>query len=1259
MTTHAPFFRRFWLVMAISSITATAVGAEDPDFRGFQAIQKEFYQQFHSGNLSQAEKTAERMQTLVAGPLSAHTLAIANAATAMGLIRQKQRRSAEAEELFQRALKMFEKALGPDNPEVAASLADLSGLYTEQGRFRDAEPLQKRAVAIEEKAFSPNHPSVAGALSGLAVTYQRQGRYAEAELLHRRALEIVEKSVGKTHLAMAALLNNLADLYSMLGRYDEAESLWKQARDVYEAALGSQHPAVCVPLQNLAVLYARMNREADAEKMQRRILAVQEHAGAGNHVLLLACLRQLAETCRRQARYDEAEQLLERARRIAEKAGDAAASGLADILTALATVRIGQRKVPEAEALLEQALGIQERTLGAKHPAIAKTLLLLATLHAGSNRAEDAKADLSRAVALCEEPETDPQIRFGILLLQADVAWKSKQLDVAVSKLLQMIASVQNELDDGSQDLAHQAILPLRLKAMFARLAEWERQRGDVSRAFTMIESSRIARMGETPLDGIAPEQAARLRQTLTEAQLSVANLAMQLRTGNRDLASATSRNDAPAENLRQSLRRARTKCREIAAEARRASPAYRLMLDADLKPVSLEHLAAWAQQQNAMVLEYLVGAESTLLFCLAPRRAPRVVTLTVSDQQSHALGIDPGPLTSLKLDKLIKREDTGILPCLLKARDSDAMNRLAPKLAALYEVLIPDAERSALEKRQCSNVVVIPDSSIADIPFEVLVRQTAPDITYVLDLGVPVQYAWSAGVMLNLANRAKVNPDANREPVLLFGNCVTADASEEKSGSIMDKLDHISTRLQLASLGVTTDALKTAEPTMSSVAKAFLDKNIHVASLVGGRATKDALRAQAGARRMIVLACRGFVHGFPLGVASGLLTSPGGTAGESDGGLCALEDIMGLDLHGCELVLLPTCSNSGGLSEGVEGMRFWPRAFTGAGARRVIASNWLVDDEATVSLVSQFCSGIAELQTEGKEIEYARVLLQSKLGIRRDPKWQYPFYWASCVLFGPNTDSSTPPPPNAFADPVNASNQAIAHEPAVATLPSADAAAHTTDSPPPSGRKPMGPSDASTDTAATKKKAESLGQRLEKLQEVVADLEAKLATERRRADSAENQLQESRESQRKEMEDLTSKLQKAEVNEQAVRRELGSSLEVLTHVKGVVIISNRTSVKGPYKLRWRKLNGEWTDWTPFELEANHHIHHSYISATGCEVTFYYKDDSDTEVVKNYNLEFVLVPEDRDVNEVTGCLYYFEHSNSSNYVDLFHQTVNP
>ncbi len=58
-----------------------------------------------------------------------------------------------------RALRIYEAALGPEHPSVAASLNNLANLYESQGKYAEAEPLCQRALAICERVLGPAHPN--------------------------------------------------------------------------------------------------------------------------------------------------------------------------------------------------------------------------------------------------------------------------------------------------------------------------------------------------------------------------------------------------------------------------------------------------------------------------------------------------------------------------------------------------------------------------------------------------------------------------------------------------------------------------------------------------------------------------------------------------------------------------------------------------------------------------------------------------------------------------------------------------------------------------------------------------------------------------------------------------------------------------------------------------------------------------------------------------------------------------------------------
>jgi hypothetical protein len=66
---------------------------------------------------------------------------------------------AEAEPLYLRALKLWERNGMSDNPDAAATLSCLGTIRRLSGRFREAEALHQRSLTITEVVFGPASPS--------------------------------------------------------------------------------------------------------------------------------------------------------------------------------------------------------------------------------------------------------------------------------------------------------------------------------------------------------------------------------------------------------------------------------------------------------------------------------------------------------------------------------------------------------------------------------------------------------------------------------------------------------------------------------------------------------------------------------------------------------------------------------------------------------------------------------------------------------------------------------------------------------------------------------------------------------------------------------------------------------------------------------------------------------------------------------------------------------------------------------------------
>ncbi len=130
----------------------------------------------------------------------------------------------------------------------------------------------------------------------------------------------------------------------------------------------------------------------------------------------------------------------------------------------------------------------------------------------------------------------------------------------------------------------------------------------------------------------------------------------------------------------------------------------------------------------------------------------------------------------------------------------------------------------------------------------------------------------------------------------------------------------------------------------------------------------------------------------------SGLVLSLVDAAGNPRAdGFLRLHDIYGLHLD-ADLVVLSACDTALGREVRGEGLLGLTRGFMYAGAERVVASLWAVQDRATARLMEHFYRGLIE---EGKPA--ADALRQAQIEIMDEPGQQldFPYYWAGFVLQG------------------------------------------------------------------------------------------------------------------------------------------------------------------------------------------------------------------------------------------------------------------
>lgn len=203
----------------------------------------------------------------------------------------------EAQNLYESALQILEKHLGPEHYDLTFTLNGLGRVHQALGRFDEAEKAFRWCLKLRRQHLTIEHPFVAHSFGKLVFLYGDAGRPREdyagmlgaaygiyqrnfanypdfmkrwnvasldrqldedvrrAEVVHpssRLALELIEKQRGPDHPDVADHLAGAVELLRFGGRHTEAESRLRRIVEIRRESLGDEHPMVAVALHDLA-----------------------------------------------------------------------------------------------------------------------------------------------------------------------------------------------------------------------------------------------------------------------------------------------------------------------------------------------------------------------------------------------------------------------------------------------------------------------------------------------------------------------------------------------------------------------------------------------------------------------------------------------------------------------------------------------------------------------------------------------------------------------------------------------------------------------------------------------------------------------------------------------------------------------------------------------------------------------------------------------------------------------------------------------
>jgi tetratricopeptide (TPR) repeat protein len=911
-----------------------------------------------------------------------------------------------AEKVFKRALNIAETVLDADDPQVAISLNGLAGIYLAQGKYSEAEPLFQKSQRILEKKLVANHPYVANSLNSLGYLYTLQGKYSEAEALIQRAHKMYEKTLDADHPTIALSCNNLARLYLAQGRYSEAVSLYQRALGIQEKKLGPETQNFASTLNNLAGLYKNQGNYSAAEPLYQRAQKIKEKILKLDHREIAVGLNNLAEMYRGQKRYSEAEILFQRALEIYQKNMEADHPYIAGTLNNLAYLHYDQGEYVKAEQLFQQALKIYKKRFVEDHPSISYVLNSLAKLNFKLKKYTEAEVLVDQALRIMNVKGVGAGTRSSSYLLRAKIAWKQKRRGEAIADLREAMRLAEQQRTQLSGGAGSRAKSFASYTSTFETMVVWQEELKDLAN-MTEVLSAIERRKARSLLDDI---QQSGTNLNIGRSLLERQQLADQERRLKEELTilekELTKENRAEIEPKIIDAKKALV---EHYNKQRTSSPIYQNLLTVGSGPPRLRQLQRDLVKDDNLLLIYMIGEDGSYLLSIAPDQS-RVFKLEIDEKAANLLNSDAGPLTSKRLSSILtNKQKTGVLQILSNSRKS---NQSIPQLAELWKILIPEELRQSLTDDSVKRLMIIPDGPLALLPFEALVVEyDQDDPTYLIDHGPPIQYAPSATVLYNLSQRSEDRIQQQAKPVLTVGDPAYPQKkddpanSQKKTDTPPSALELVSSRSRYSLVGGSLPLLPFTSQESIWIRDVFNEAGVKTTQLLKSNATELNIRNEVVGRKLLHFACHGLTdHAY--GNFFGALAVTPGSSSENDSnndGFLMLSEIYQLNLKGCELAILSACETNYGPQQKGEGVWSLSRGFLVAGTKRVVASNWLVDDKAGASLISYFCSIIAKAEKKGQKPDYALALHKAKKWVRDQEKWSSPYYWGTFVLVGPN----------------------------------------------------------------------------------------------------------------------------------------------------------------------------------------------------------------------------------------------------------------
>ncbi len=859
------------------------------------------------------------------------------------------------------------------------------------------------AVRIGDKVYladgipavlPPLEAAVAGLADGFGDAVGSLGPRPRSAAIRDLETRLAGRLYGTGDLQDYRNLLEVAQYYNANKEFAKSEERYREALALHERLLGPTHPGRAYVLMHLALQLSNQERFDLADELFAGAEALLRPGDRREHALLLsyraldAANRKQHETAHRLALLSTGERaelvaaappppppgtllfpesvFQPRIEMPTSRRGALADEAVSRYITAATALELDRRE--EAESNLGKAFRILREIRQRSDWLYPNLLVLRAETQIARQDYAGAEASLRDAIAVHESSAGGARERDRAF------AWMALgELQIRTGRIASGLESYERGfaiIGRGGRGVAFAVIRPFLEAAMAMARAEPDRADPLYRRMFAasqLVAGSLTEQLIERTAIRFAAADPKR-----REAIRAWEDARRRLEQATARLDAAEARPDAP-QHLKQKFRAEFEAARELAGnrekEVLAAFPEYRQILD---KPVSVADLQA----------------------ALAPDEA--LVSVMLGEPQSYVFFVRPDSLAVHATD--LSRAEAGRIVDLLRRPFEDELSLPHYDVVAAHELYARLLQPGEAQLEGVRHLVTVPNGPLLSLPFGVLVTEPHPpvddyDYSRVAFLAKRTALSLSPSVAAFVKLRREARPSAASKAFIGFGDFVPiGDAQRLANRLALRDACREDVRL-LAQL----PRLAGSDQEVEAVARLFGSRN---AELRLREAFSEATLRQTPLHdyRVVYFATHALLpRELNCFVEPSLLTSLPANAAAADNSLLESSEIRELKLD-AELVVLSACNTGGaGLDTGGESLAGLARAFFAAGARSLLASHWIVDNQATVDLMRDSFATLAD----GSAANIAGALQASQRVMIAGVERSHPWYWGAFTLVG------------------------------------------------------------------------------------------------------------------------------------------------------------------------------------------------------------------------------------------------------------------